>query len=167
MTSLEISPISPSLVETKRQRFLITDAPSDSNISKYVDVMKKKNVTYVVRACSPTYSTELLEAAGIKVLEMAFKDGDPPPNELVDKWLDLVEQEFANNDKATIAVHCVAGLGRAPCLVAIALIEDGMEPHEAIQLIRKRRRGAINSKQLKYLESYKRRKVSGCGCTIL
>jgi hypothetical protein len=51
-------------------------------------------------------------------------------------------------DPPQVAVHCVAGLGRAPCLVAIALVEQGMEALEAIQFVRQRRRGAINNKQL-------------------
>ena len=44
---------------------------------------------------------------------------------------------------------------RAPVLVALALIESGMKYEDAVQFIRKRRRGAINSKQLEYLEKYK------------
>lgn len=36
-----------------------------------------------------------------------------------------------------IAVHCVAGLGRAPLLVALALIHRGCERINAIELIRK------------------------------
>jgi len=72
---------------------------------------------------------------------------------------------------STIAVHCVAGLGRAPVLVAIALMEfEKMDAVDAVMMIRKGRRGAINEKQLQYLEGYKcrrRRGRSGCGCAIL
>lgn len=38
-----------------------------------------------------------------------------------------------------IATHCVAGLGRAPLMVAIALIHRGCDSIEAIDLIRKHR----------------------------
>jgi protein tyrosine phosphatase type 4A len=42
-------------------------------------------------------------------------------------------------------------------MVAIALIEfANMDPVEAVSFIRQRRRGAINEKQLLYLEGYKR-----------
>jgi protein tyrosine phosphatase type 4A len=51
----------------------------------------------------------------------------------------------------------VAGLGRAPVLVAMALIEAGMAPLDSVIYIRERRRGAINARQLKYLEAYKKR----------
>jgi protein tyrosine phosphatase type IVA len=56
-------------------------------------------------------------------------------------------------------------------MVAIALIEDGMEPLDAVALIRSKRRGAINARQLHYLEhNYKRRGGgggSGGGCIIM
>jgi protein tyrosine phosphatase type 4A len=67
-----------------------------------------------------------------------------------------------------IAVHCVAGLGRAPVLVALALIEyAGYDPVEAVSFLRKHRRGAINDKQLQYLEQYKRQTKAGCACIIM
>lgn len=47
-------------------------------------------------------------------------------------------------------------------LVAIALIELGMPALDAVAYIRERRRGAINNKQLKYIEAYKRRSKSKC-----
>jgi protein tyrosine phosphatase type 4A len=55
--------------------------------------------------------------------------------------------------RPTIAVHCVAGLGRAPVLVAIALIEMGMPPLDAVEFIRRYRRGAFNKPQIAYLVS--------------
>jgi protein tyrosine phosphatase type 4A len=51
---------------------------------------------------------------------------------------------------------------RAPVLVAIALIEDGMPALDAVAYIRERRRGAINKKQLRYIETYKPRSKSRC-----
>lgn len=59
-----------------------------------------------------------------------------------------------NYEKA-IAVHCVSGLGRAPVLVGIALMEAGMPWQDALFLIRTNRRGAFNEKQVEFLKSYK------------
>lgn len=98
---------------------------------------------------------------------MAFEDGAPPPNDVIGKWLALCDTRFAQNrsakdaDRVTVAVHCVAGLGRcvtqntlpntdsslthptfhhrAPVLVAVALMEAGMQPLEAVAFIRKHR----------------------------
>lgn len=44
---------------------------------------------------------------------------------------------FKENSEQSIAVHCVAGLGRAPVLVALALIEAGMKYEDAVELIRR------------------------------
>ena len=59
---------------------------------------------------------------------------------------------------ARIGVHCVAGLGRAPFLVAIALINHGCSPINAIGLIRKDRKGALNITQANYILEYKKGK---------
>lgn len=158
----------PAYITKDDQRFLIMDAPTDQNLPAYIEECKKHNVHTVVRACEPTYSIQPLTKAGIEVMEMPFVDGEPPPQKLVDQWLQLVEREFASDEKEkrTLAIHCVAGLGRAPVLVVIALIESGMDPLDAIEMVRSKRRGAINAKQLKFLESYHPRKANKC-CIIL
>uniref|UniRef100_A0A5F5PMG3 Protein tyrosine phosphatase type IVA 3 n=1 Tax=Equus caballus TaxID=9796 RepID=A0A5F5PMG3_HORSE len=84
-----------------------------------------------------------------------FDDGAPPPNQIVDDWLNLLKTKFREEPGCCVAVHCVAGLGRAPVLVALALIECGMKYEDAVQFIRQKRRGAFNSKQLLYLEKYR------------
>jgi len=40
-------------------------------------------------------------------------------------------------------------------LVAIALVESGMNALDAVEFIRERRRGSINMKQIQYLKTYK------------
>ena len=53
----------------------------------------------------------------------------------------------------------MAGLGRAPLLCAIALVNRGCEPIEAIELIRKNRKGALNIIQTNFILEYKPRKA--------
>lgn len=144
----------PAEIEYKGMRFLITDRPSDINMNKYIEELKKHRVVDVVRVCDPTYKTKRLLEAGVTVVDLPFDDGTPPPPEVIDKFFELVRSRFLADPSCCIAVHCVAGLGRAPVLVAIALIELGMKYEDAVELIRKKRRGAINARQLAYLAKY-------------
>ncbi|XP_050659131.1 protein tyrosine phosphatase type IVA 1-like isoform X3 [Macaca thibetana thibetana] len=84
-----------------------------------------------------------------------FDDGAPPSNQIVDDWLSLVKIKFREEPGCCIAVHCVAGLERAPGLIALALIEGGMKYEDAVQFIKQKQHGAFNSKQLLYLEKYR------------
>ncbi|KAA3675940.1 protein tyrosine phosphatase type IVA [Paragonimus westermani] len=94
-----------------------------------------------------------------------FSDGSPPPDNILADWFNLLRGRLHNtNVKADansttaatgpIAVHCVAGYGRAPVLVAVALMELGMPCADAIELIRNKRNGAFNDRQLAYLTHY-------------
>ncbi len=102
--------------------------------------------------------------------ELFYEDGQSPPKDVITKWIKLVTERFdglaPGEDKPCIALHCVAGLGRAPLLVAIALVEYGQNPGQAVTFIRERRRGAINALQLQYLSSYKKQKKSSSKCII-
>lgn len=199
----------PSVISKEPMRFLVMDAPRQSNLHLYIKECRKQGVTDLVRVCEPTYSGEVdLANAGIQLHELAYPDGTSPPKDVIDRWLELVHQRFfrkhrnstsdlvppepmptnTGNTKAgginntsitplperTIAVHCVAGLGRAPVLVAIALVEfAAMDPVDAVTFIRRHRRGAINEKQLNYLEKYKKnwkgspQTGAGCACAIM
>jgi len=167
----------PTLLEVgPKLRFLIMDAPRQGNLHLYIKEMRKHSVTDLVRVCEPTYQTGELQNAGIAVHNMEYPDGHSPPKEVIDEWLKVVEKVFYGNPepmmeaRPCVSVHCVAGLGRAPVMVAIALIEfDNMDPVDAVTLIRRHRRGAINEKQLLYLEGYKKSYKSSAegGCCVI
>jgi len=159
-------------IEYKSLRFLITERPSDIGMGNYLEDLKRFNVSVVVRVCEATYSPEKLKSNGISVVDLSFPDGSPPPQQVIDAWFELLRDRFVVCPDSCVAVHCVAGLGRAPVLVALALMELGMKYEDAVELIRTKRRGAINSKQLSFLERYKpksrlkNKNGAGAGCNI-
>ncbi|XP_048216169.1 protein tyrosine phosphatase type IVA 1-like [Perognathus longimembris pacificus] len=145
----------PVEVTYGNMRFLITHNPTSATLSRFIEELKKHGVTTIVRLCEATYDTALVEKEGIRVLDWPFDDGSSPSKRIVDDWLHLVNIQFRKEPGCCIAVHCVAGLGRTPVLVALALIESGMKYEDAVQFIRQKRHGAFNSKQLLYLEKYR------------
>jgi len=156
----------PTRIEHGKVRCLILDAPCNDNLTVYIQEMRDFGVTDLVRTCELTYDEQAVEAAGIRTHEMVFGDGEAPSDDIICDWLRLVNDVASK--KGAIGVHCVAGLGRAPVLVAVALVEKGMDPLDAITFIRERRKGAINRRQLQYLSGYKRRsRGDKCCCSIM
>lgn len=146
----------PTKIEYGKIKILILDAPTNDLLPLYIKEMKNYNVTDLVRTCEKTYNDDEIQMAGINVHELLFSDGDAPTDDIINSWLQVVNSVIKNN--TAVAVHCVAGLGRAPVLASIVLIEYGMDPIDAIVFIRERRKGAINKKQLQFLKSYKKKK---------
>jgi protein tyrosine phosphatase type 4A len=170
-------------LEYRNLRFLILDQPANTNIVGYIEECKKWNVTHLVCVCELNYETASFEDQGIKVLNWEFPDGSPPPEIILDQWLTLVRDSTrrsrVNKEKTTtepvkqqscIAIHCKAGLGRAPVLVAVAMIEAGLAYDEAVERIRRDRYGALNVKQIQFLKKYqpkKRLQQKHEKCTII
>ncbi|XP_037601797.1 protein tyrosine phosphatase type IVA 1-like [Cebus imitator] len=121
----------PVEVTYKNMRFLTTHNPTKATLNKFIDELKKYGVTTIVRVCEVTYDTNLVEKEGIHVLA---------------DWLCLVKIKFHEEPGCCVAVCCIAGLGRALVLVALALTEGRMKDEDAVQFIRQKQRGAIDSK---------------------
>lgn len=166
-------------------KFLIMEQPKPTNTKEVIKGLHRHHIQVVVRVCNENefdYSKEF-EEAGIACEGLPYVDGRNPTPEVIAEWLNLVDRNRELNKRmghadeapdgdacselSGIAVHCVAGLGRAPVLVAVAYIEEGMSNMDAVNFVRQVRKGAINSLQLKFLQNYKRRKTAGGCCTIL
>ncbi|XP_016070707.1 PREDICTED: protein tyrosine phosphatase type IVA 1-like [Miniopterus natalensis] len=125
----------PVEVTYKNMRFLITHNSTNATLNKFIEELKKYGVTRIVRVWEATHDTTLVGKEGIHVLDWPFDDGAPPSCQTADDQESLAKIKFHEEPGCCIAVHCVAGLGRAP-------------------FIRQKWHGTFNSKQLFYLEKY-------------
>mmetsp|Transcript_44853 Transcript_44853/g.100788 ORF Transcript_44853/g.100788 Transcript_44853/m.100788 type:complete len:172 (+) Transcript_44853:110-625(+) len=161
------------LIEHIDSKIVIMDAPNDNTSALYVKELKAYGVTDVVRTCEPTYAVEKFEKESIQVHDWAFPDGAAPPDDLLEKWTDLIQLRYRSKDPGQIgvvAVHCVAGLGRAPVMAAVALMElTGIDCWDVVEKIREKQKGAINARQLEFLRNYrpKKRRSPPCGCVLM
>ena len=108
----------------------------------------------MIRISQPVYPTEPLIQKGIQVHEMPFEDGHFPDKELLERFKKLI----ASFGPTPFAIHCVSGIGRAPLIICLCLIQKGMDPLDAVKFIRSQRRGAINKKQLDWLLKVSKKK---------
>jgi len=147
------------------------DAPEEKFEDMWIQEMRAHGASTLVCTTERTYPVETFEGGGIKILDLFFPDGTAPPDDIIENWLDLLMS--GPNPQKCVGIHCLAGLGRAPALVAIALMELGMESStDAILYIRQRRPGAISARQVAFLNTYfprRRKKLRCCGncCVIM
>lgn len=116
----------PVEVIHKTTKCLIIHNPTNGTLNKCIVEFKNYGVTPLGRVCEATYNTTPVEKEGIPVLDWPFDDYAPPSKQIVDDCLRVVKITFPKETGCCIAVHCIAGLGSAPGLVAIALMEGGI-----------------------------------------
>ena len=155
--------LSYTVISHKHLEFVVMNYPADSNATTFANLLSTLRVTHVVRTCENLYDTSCFE--GIEFIDLFFSDGSSPPSRIIRKWLAFL-CSFSTDSKHTIAVQCLAGLGRAPLLVAIFLVESGVKYNKAISMIRKKRRNALNYPQIEFLRKYKKRGTN-CKCSLL
>ena len=79
---------------------------------------------------------------------LPIEDLKKPDHKFLDKW-QTTKAILKNDliDGKNIVVHCMGGKGRSGTIAAILLIEFGENNKEVINIVRKKRKGAIETKE--------------------
>ena len=177
--SLIAHPLSPI-------KFLITDCPSNQTLNSYIPLLQEHNVKLLLRLCNPNeYSTRVIAECGIRVVDsLAFEDGflfffdfikfccigNIPNDKIIQEYRIIIKETVEKHaETVTIAVHCMSGIGRAPLLVVIGLLDliPSLEALDVVEFVRGKRRGALNKKQMGWLlDEFKRKKKGIKGISI-
>lgn len=85
----------------------------------------------------------MVEETGIRYLHIPVPDFHAPEIEQAKEFVEFVQQ--CRHDGLAVAAHCRGGYGRTGTLLACYLISQGMSCDEAIDLVRHRRPGSIET----------------------
>ncbi|WP_317933200.1 cyclin-dependent kinase inhibitor 3 family protein [Halioxenophilus sp. WMMB6] len=119
-----------------------------------IDAIVAWGASLVLTLLEPTELTLLkvpqlgvqVEARGLQWRHLPIADYSVPTDTFEQQWQthgrEIRRLLRAGGD---ILVHCKGGLGRAGMIAARLLVELGMTPDEAIKLVRKARKGAIET----------------------
>ena len=100
------------------------------------------------KICDKKYFVHQIYYNNLKWIHMPIEDLKAPDHKFMDKW--QVIKTLLKNDLIegkNVAIHCMGGKGRSGTIAAILLIEFGENNKNAIELVRKKRKGAIETKE--------------------
>ncbi|EAR97608.2 tyrosine phosphatase (macronuclear) [Tetrahymena thermophila SB210] len=116
-------------------------------VDQSINIFKQMGVKLVIRLNKSSYSPQLYERNGIKHVDLIFPDGTSPSEEIMYKFLQLVESV-----DGMVAVHCKAGRGRTGTLIGCYAIKHYHFPaKDFIGYIRIMRPGSIHGPQQPFL----------------
>ncbi len=96
-----------------------------------------------------------LASAGIALLHLPTPDTYPLSIADLRRGAEWVNQQLASGER--VLIHCEHGVGRSVLLTAAALVANGMNAHEAVDLIQRQRwQAAPNHRQIVRLQEFER-----------
>jgi len=99
--------------------------------------------TLLVSLLADRPAEEAARQAGLRQLRLPVENLQAPAEEQIREFVAEVKTDLTRGGR--VAVHCLGGYGRTGTLIACYLVSEGSEPSEAIDLVRRRRPGSIET----------------------
>jgi protein tyrosine phosphatase type 4A len=144
--------------------FSVTGSPSNYNINEYIKYLKSKSIGIVIKLNEKDlYDTSKFKQNNIEFIHIEIQDGNIPSKD------DIIKINKISNEYNSICMHCTAGLGRAPLVLALIMIlQFDQDPHDTAIEIRKKIPDCLNKFQIEFLTEFKRKHyVKKKGCELM
>ena len=151
------------IIKTQRIDFVMVKCPLENEMLDFINILKLHSINILIRINKDLYNVNLIkkEIPNIIVKDLYFPDGSYPPDNIINEYKlfinDYIKQQEQNISKPNILIHCIASLGRSPCIIALEMIltEKKLSRFDIVSYIRNIKKGCFNQKQLNWIFDYK------------
>ncbi len=109
------------------------------------EVLKDSDIGAIVSLTESPLNKVLIEEFGFEVKHIPVKDFETPSLEQIEDFLGFAKNVRTNDKK--LVVHCDAGIGRTGTMLACYLVSKGYNAEKAIELVREKRPGSIETSE--------------------
>jgi len=108
-----------------------------------LEYLVKQGIKVLVTAMEDTLDEQMIEAVGLDYHYIPILPYGTPSLQQIYEFIELVNRNRQKN--RPVAVHCYMGWGRTGTLLAAYLISEGMSASDAIDEVRNKRPGSIET----------------------
>jgi protein tyrosine phosphatase type 4A len=135
-------------------KYFITECPRVNEIEEIKNIIIKNKINILIRILEPYQLYDVSDIPGLIVENFTdFQDGSVPTTEIMERYIQIIEDAKKKYKNPNILGHCLSSMGRMPTFLGISMIIENskMDRYDIIIYIRKKRPGALNAKQVNWL----------------